>query len=176
MRVIAILSLAALIVGCSPKYHVEDWAGAAPAMKRHGGPVCLLPGPLPAEVESTLLGRARSSQHWYGGYAGVHAGVAQAARDRGADAVVDLHSRQRMGFIAFARPDAYGWAVKLKDPSSFDCIALGGKIDPGAANTSLARAPAVTGGGAYDECMSRVMRITDPALRLQSMAACDSAR
>lgn len=36
--------------------------------------------------------------------------------------------------------------------------------------------PAMEYGSGYDECMARVLRISDKALRLQAMAACDAAQ
>lgn len=173
MKGIVILMVVAALAGCSGKSVVQKWKDSSPPLPAYTGPVCLLPKPLPAGVDSVLLGRAIANQQWYGGYAGVNAELVTVARGVGADAVVDKKQRMKIGAFAWARPQVWGEAVRLKDPQNFDCVANGGAVYGG---TSLAVSPTVNSGETYDTCMARVMRISDPQLRLSAMPSCDSVK
>ncbi|QPI08264.1 hypothetical protein IM687_13760 [Stutzerimonas stutzeri] len=192
MRAIAVVALALLMVGCSNKSVVQKWANSEPAMASHSGPVCFLPTELPDGVESTFLGRAVANQQWYGDYTAVNSALADVARSVGADVITEKRQKKKFGFFAWARPQVWGWARRLDDPAAIDCVALGGRIDPGNGVPLTARklemaepepeltqidAPEqrVPTGSEYDECMARVMRISDAALRVESMAICDDA-
>lgn len=178
---LALICLLAL-AGCGTKAVVQPLKGSSKALPRYSGPVCLLPKPLPPDVKFTPLGRAVANQQWYGGFAKVNRALAEVARSVGADAVVSMRSHMKMGFIAVARPQSWGYAIKLQDPESFDCLASGGRYDgiapvrPAPSARALPAAPATPASPAYDACMARVLRIGDPALRLQAMDSCDAAK
>lgn len=180
MRIIVLIIAMAVLVGCGSKSTVQKWRGSKEPLPTYNGPVCLLPGPLPENIEFTFLGRAVANQQQYGGYAKVNATLADVARSVGADTVFDLQSKQKIGFFVVVRPQSWGMAARLKSPELFDCISSGGRVYPeiGMAPTSRATSTAVapSQAGAYDECMVRVMRISDSALRLKAMAACDDVQ
>ncbi len=173
----ALICLLAL-VGCGTKSVVQPTRDSKPPLPRYSGPVCLLPKRLPQDVAFTPLGRAVANQQWYGGFAKVNHAVAEVARSVGADAVVSMRSHMKMGFIAVVRPQSWGYAVKLKNPEAFDCLANGGRFDGTPPPRPLPTATAPTGPAstAYDACMARVLRIADPALRLEAMGSCDAAK
>ena len=168
------LCLVVALTGCGTKSVVQKWEGSQPALLPYAGPVCLLPTPLPESVDSVFLGRAVANQQWYGGYAKVNQALADVARASGADIVGDKHQHMKIGFFAWARPQVWGYAARLKHPESFDCVANGGTVYGGAiaATATNAARPVET----YDSCMARVLRITDPKLRLSSMSICDGAK
>lgn len=176
MRVLAALLLAALLVGCGTKSTVQKWKGSQPAMAPYSGPVCLLPGKLPDGVEYTLLGRAVANQQSYGGFAGVKQELVSTARSVGADAVTEQQQKMKVGAWAWARPQVWGFAVRLKNPQAFDCVANGGTVYPGAYQPAQTTKPIESPGRpqTYDECMARIMKISDPKLRAASMSACDA--
>lgn len=180
MRVVVVLLLAAFLMACGSKSAVQKWQGSEEPLPVYSGPVCLLPGLLPSKVEFTFLGRAVANQQQYGGYAQVNTALANVARTVGADTVYDLRSKQKVGFFVVVRPQSWGMAARLKSPESFDCIAHGGRIYPGTDETSTSSPAAeiapVSNAVTYDECMARVMRISDPTLRLQAMTACDGLK
>lgn len=173
MKGIVVVLMAVALMGCSGKSVVQKFKNSSPPLPPYSGPFCLLPKPLPAGVDSVLLGRAVANQQWYGGYAGVNEKLVNVARSVGADAVVEKRQKMKIGAVAWARPQVWGLAVRLKEPEKFDCAANGGAVYGG---TSLAVTPSAKSSETYDSCMARVMRITDPQLRLSSMSACDSAK
>ena len=168
-----VVLMAAALMGCSGKSVVQKLKNSSPPLPPYSGPLCMLSKPLPAGVESVLLGRVVANQQWYGGYAGVNEKLVNVARSVGADAVVEKQQKMKIGAVAWARPQVWGMAVRLKDPQKFDCVANGGSVYGG---SSLAVTPSAKSSETYDTCMARVMRITDPQLRLSSMSACDSAK
>jgi hypothetical protein len=101
--------------------------------------------------------------------------------------VFKQQDRQKIGAFAWARPQSWGFAARLKNPEQFNCITAGGReylggqrleinsagTPPAASNQNPA--PAIRSGSDYDKCMARVMRISDPDQRRQSMPMCDSA-
>lgn len=131
--------------------------------------------PLPEGVEADFHGIGVSNSHWYGGYAGPKRVLAEKARESGVDVVTEMRHRQVMGFFAVARPRVQGRAYSLKDPAAFDCLAHGGDVYGPHGPVSRSAVPADGSSVSYDECMSRVLRIADPALRVEAMAACDGA-
>lgn len=180
MRIIALIIAIVVLAGCGSKSTVQKWKGSEEPLPVYNGPVCLLPGPLPEGVEYTFLGRAVANQQKYGGYARVNAALVDVVRTVGADTVFELRSKQKIGFLVVVRPQSWGMAARLKSPESFDCIASGGKLYPGLgmAPVSHSNSTATTPVQAttYDDCMARVMRISDSALRLRAMTACDDVQ
>lgn len=181
MRIIALIIAIVVLSGCGTKSTVQKWKGSEEPLPVYNGPVCVLPGQLPEGVQFKFLGRAVANQQHYGGYAQVNAALANVVRSVGADTVFDLQSKQKIGFVPFVvvRPQSWGMAARLKSPESFDCIASGGKLYPGLgmATVSHSNSTAATSVQAttYDECMERVMRISDSGLRLEAMSTCDDA-
>lgn len=179
MKAIIAIAAAALLAGCGTKSVVQQWRGSEQPLPAHAGDVCLLPGAIPRDQEGAFLGRAVANQQWYGNHTRVNRALADAARRAGADVVVGLKSEYKMGAIAWARPQSYGMAYKLRDPAAFDCAAAGGKIDAGAPMAAAAAAPMQHAPAQplaqYDDCMARVVRISDASLRIESMKACDAA-
>ena len=177
MKGFVVLCAVLLLAGCGSKSVVQKWKGSAPPMPPYTGPVCLLPKPLPEGIPSVLLGRAVANQQGYGGYAKVKGALSEVARGVGANAVVDQKQKMKLfGLLAAARPQVWGFAVKIDDTSSFNCEAEGGRLYLHGERLELSSASGVTPSAGYDACMARVMKITDPQLRLSSMSACDSAK
>lgn len=174
MKGLLVVLIAVALSGCGTKSVVQKQVGSQPALPRYDGPVCLLPSSLPASVEAAFLGRAVANQQWYGGYAKVNQALADVARASGADIVSDKHQEMKIGFFAWARPQVWGYASRLKNPEAFDCAANGGTTYGGTHTASLPSASRVT--EAYDSCMARVLKIGDPELRLSSMSICDAAK
>lgn len=203
MRKLLLLATVVLISGCAAKANIHKISGASKPKPSHSRDVCLMDAPMPEDIDAVFMGRGVSNSQWYGGFAGVKALLAEKARQTGVDVVSDMKYRHVMGFFAWARPRVYGNAYALKNPAAFDCIAMGGQVyapgarlptpasevvrlgaTPAAAAVPAAQpvsspapvqaAPASTHGQSYDDCMARVLRIQDEALRLQSMSMCDS--
>lgn len=203
MRKLLLLAAVLLLSGCAAKANIHKISGAAKPKPAHSRAVCLMDAPMPEDIDAVYMGRGVSNSQWYGGFAGVKALLAEKARQTGVDVVSELKYRHVMGFFAWARPRVYGNAYSLKYPEAFDCVAMGGQVyAPGAklptpasevpkpvakpvaaaapvttpvsTPASVQTGPASTHGQSYDDCMARVLRIQDEALRLQSMSMCDS--
>lgn len=187
MKLVQIGIAAAVVIaltGCAPKASVQKWKGSMPALPPYTGPVCLLPGPLPADTEYTFLGRAVGNMYTYGSFATVENALADKVRTVGADTVYDKRMKMKIAPIPWgaARPQIWGMAVRLKAPEKFDCIASGGRLfgngqrlpvqQPAVATTPTSSKPS----SSYDDCMRRVLRISDYDLRMQALEACDSAQ
>lgn len=168
------LALVVALTGCGMKSVVQKTKVSQPALPRYEGPICLLPTPLPKSVEATQLGRAVANQQWYGGYSKVNQALADVARASGADIVSDKHQGMKIGFFAWARPQVWGYAARLKNPEAFDCTASGGTVYGAGYASATPRAPAPA--ETYDSCMAKVLKISDAQLRLSSMAICDGAK
>lgn len=189
--------VAAALSGCAPKATVQKWQGSQPAMPAHSAAVCFLPGPMPEGVEYTFLGRAVGNTYTYGSFDLVENAVADRARSVGADVVFDQRRKMKIAPIPWgaARPQMWGMAAALKDPASFDCVASGGRLfgsgrrlavqptTPALTPAAAVAAPTLQAPAAiqsqsassYDECMRRVVRISDAQLRMQAMETCDIA-
>lgn len=177
MKGFAVLCAVVLLAGCGSKAVVQKWKGSEPPMTPYSGPVCLLPKPLPDGVKSVLLGRAVANQQGYGGYAKVKGALSEVARGVGANAVVDQKQKMKLfGWLAAARPQVWGLAVRVDDASGFNCEAEGGRLYLHGERLELSASSSGTPSAGYDACMARVMKITDPQLRVSSMSACDSAK
>ncbi len=170
------------LAGCAPKASVQKWEGSMPALPPYMGPVCLLPGPLPEGTEYTFLGRAVGNMYTYGSFATVENTLADKVRTVGADTVYDKRMKMKIAPIPWgaARPQIWGMAVRLKAPEKFDCVASGGRLFGNGQRLPVQKpadvATPVLSGSSYDDCMRRVLRISDSDLRLQAIEACDAAQ
>lgn len=177
MKTLAVVLGALLVTGCGSKAVVQPWKDAVDAKPAHDRDVCLMDKPLPASVESELLGRSVANQQSYGGFAAVKAAMANISRQSGADVVADVHYKQKIGFFAVVRPQVWGYAYSLKDPAAFDCNAEGGQLygfsGPSTAVPVARRTESAQPSSEYDQCMHRVLRIQDEQLRLRGMETCD---
>ena len=181
MKTIAVLGLIVALTGCGLKSNTFNLSGHgyAPKVEPHFGAVCQIASPLPRGVDHKVVGIVRGNRGWFGGFAPVREAMAEEARSAGIDVIVNLQMRQDVAFrgIFILRPVGEGIGVKLTDSRSFDCLASGGRIYPGSGLPSVfgpTDTPAVSEQG-YDDCMERVMRISDSGLRLEAMSTCDDA-
>ncbi|MET1077568.1 MAG: hypothetical protein ABWY06_06055 [Pseudomonas sp.] len=198
-RALAALAMAVL-AGCGTKANTLniDGRGYAKSLGAHNGPVCLLKGVLPAQFEHQVVGTLKGNRQVPGNFEGVRVAMANEARNKGADVVENLVMEQDWAFrgIFLLRPIGQGQALRLRDPGALDCLALGGlkygtgqrQADPQPTSVQAPLAAPVpaaekastplrsesTAGGSYDDCIRRVMRISDPQLRLKGMEACDT--
>src|SRR5690606_18191894 len=163
MRAIAVLGLAAVLAGCATNASVHKKVDSVANKPAHNRDVCFMTGPLPEGVDADFLGIGVSNSHWYGGYAGPKRVLAERARATGVDVITEMRHRQVMGFFAVARPRVQGRAYSLKDPAAFNCRAFGGEVYGlnGPRSASYAPAPRSEPSAGYDECMARVLRISD---------------
>ncbi|WP_263144861.1 hypothetical protein [Pseudomonas sp. RIT-PI-AD] len=190
-RVLSITLAAIVLSGCGGAV-VQRTRDSQPALPPYTGPICLLPKPLPDNVDSTPLGRAIANSATYGGFAKMNLKLANVARSVGADAVVNKRSKMKIAPIPWgaARPQSWGMAVRIKNPEAFDCVASGGRlydqngpilappspspqVKPQASPQGQVRAEKQQPGSEYDACMVRVMKITDAQLRASMMTTCD---
>ena len=176
MRVLLFLLITVFLSACGTKSTVQNWKGSQPSMAYYSGPFCVLPGKLPEGTEYTLMGRAVANQESYGGFAGVNQRLVEVSRSVGADVIVEKKQKMKVGIWAWARPQAWGFAVRLKNPQAFDCAANGGTVYPGVYQPAQVSRPINSPGSpqSYDECMARILKISDPKLRASSMSACDA--
>lgn len=178
MRAIAVVAVAVVLAGCATNASVHKKVDSVANKPAHNRDVCFMTGPLPDGVDADFLGIGVSNSHWYGGYAGPKRVLANKAREAGVDVITEMRHRQVIGFFAVVRPRVQGRAYSLKDPAAFNCQAHGGEVYGlnGLKAATYAPAPIGAPSSSYDQCMARVMRISDPALRLQAMTACDGAQ
>lgn len=188
MRAIAVVALAVALTGCGLKSNTFNMDGRGYLEDRapHDRAVCQLDSAMPLGVPYKDVGIVRGNRGFFGGFLPVRQVMADEARKAGIDVIHSMRMRQDVAFrgVFILRPIGEGVGARLDNPEAFNCLAQGGRLYPsdggvpiqgGPRAVSLV-APASASAGTYDECMSRVMRITDPTLRLQSMAACDSAK
>ena len=98
------------------------------AMQSHNEPVCFLRGVLPTKLIKEELGAIRGGKRWYGSMTEVLNVMAVEARRIGADAVIGLDARRDANAVAWARPVADGTAVRLNDPTQFNCAEFSGTL------------------------------------------------
>lgn len=182
-RVIGLCAAAIVLSGCGLKANTFNENGRGYAYKGdpYSGPVCQLDTPVAGDVEYDVVGLIRGNRGWFGGFGPVRQVMADEARSAGADVISSMRMRQDVAFrgIFILRPIGEGNGLRLKNPETFDCLARGGRIYPAngsapiypAARTVIASKQADA--GSYDECMQRVLKITDPALKVEAMSACD---
>jgi hypothetical protein len=133
MNKILLLVAAAAIAGCANtavKTKTELARGAQVTSRT--GPVCLLAGSLPEDVQATRIGRIKATKGTYGETANLMQPIADEARRVGADAVVELQASTRLKSPLpwrVAAPTGDGFAVKFADGApAFDCVAHGGQL------------------------------------------------
>ena len=186
MRAIAIVAVAVALTGCGLKSNTFNMDGRGYMEDRapHDRAVCQLDSAMPLGVPYKDVGIVRGNRGFFGGFLPVRQVMADEARKAGIDVIHSMRMRQDVAFrgVFILRPIGEGVGARLDNPEAFNCLAQGGRMYPadrgvpiqgGPRAASLGALPAAP--GTYDECMSRVMRISDPALRLQAMAACDGA-
>lgn len=187
MRVIAVVAVATLLTGCGLKSNTFNMDGRGYLEDRtpHDRAVCQLDSAMPLGVPYKDVGIVRGNRGFFGGFLPVRQVMADEARKAGIDVIHSMHMRQDVAFrgVFILRPVGEGVGARLDNPEAFNCLALGGRMYPANRGVPVQGGPravsAALPAGApvsYDECMARVMRITDPELRVQSMAACDSAQ
>lgn len=181
MRAIAIVAVAVALMGCGLKANTfnPDGRGYLENRKPIEGAVCQLDSSPPEGVTYKPVGLIRGNRGSFGGFLPVRQAMADEARMAGADVIFNMRMHQDVAFrgIFILRPVGEGMGIKLDNPESFDCLANGGRLYPGKGMAPIYghQRAAAASAGTYDECMSRVMRISDPSLRLQAMTTCDGA-
>lgn len=125
---IAIAALAIALTGCAAVRESDLREHRPTSMKAHSGPVCMMKSPMPQHVEHEPLGLIESYSRFYGPMDPILDALAEEARSIGANAVVRLNPRHKMGLIAWARPFADGQGIRIADPASFDCLKFGGEL------------------------------------------------
>lgn len=188
MRAIAVAALAVTLAGCGLKSNTFNMDGRGYLQDRtpHDRAVCQLDSAMPLGVPYKDVGIVRGNRGFFGGFLPVRQAMADEARKAGIDVIHSMRMRQDVAFrgVFILRPVGEGVGARLDNPEAFNCLAQGGRMYPagrgvpiqGGPVAASAVAPPTAVPGTYDECMSRVMRISDPALRLQAMAACDGAQ
>lgn len=188
MRVIAIVVLAVALAGCGLKANTfnMDGRGYLGDREPHTRSVCQLDSAIPVDVPYKDIGIVRGNRGFFGGFLPVRQIMADEARQAGIDVIHSMRMRQDVAFrgVFILRPVGEGVGAKLDSPDTFNCLAQGGRLYPANRGVPIqggpkAAAPIALPAGSlpsYDECMSRVLRITDPALRVEAMSACDGAQ
>lgn len=93
------------------------------------GPVCLIAGLPPAQLQYQVLGKIKQGKDGYGEIEDVIPGLANQARAMGAHAVIQYSASQRFGLWPwrFVYPFVRGTAVRWSQPPP-DCAAMGGQL------------------------------------------------
>ncbi|MES2818510.1 MAG: hypothetical protein V4812_05920 [Pseudomonadota bacterium] len=114
----------------------------------------------------------------YGSFAPVENALADVVRTVGADTVIDKRMKMKIAPIPWgaARPQVWGMAVRLKNPEAFDCVASGGRLYGNGQRLPPPSAVKAETAISYDDCMRRVVGISDSDLRLKAMESCDAAK
>lgn len=90
------------------------------------GPVLVVEGPLPAEVQFEVIADIEVGKVWYGGSEKILQGLADRARAFGADAVIEAKTWHQPSGYAWAAPHGHGRAVRILNPDEIpDLPALG---------------------------------------------------
>lgn len=188
MRAIAVVAVAAVLAGCGLKSNTFNMDGRGYLQDRtpHDRAVCQLDSAMPLGVPYKDVGIVRGNRGFFGGFLPVRQVMADEARKAGIDVIHSMRMRQDVAFrgVFILRPVGEGVGARLDNPEAFNCLAQGGRMYPadrgvpiqGGPRAVSAAALPVGAPGSYDECMARVMRISDQALRLQAMTACDGAQ
>lgn len=101
------------------------------ALKSHSSPVCLLDGPLPADLKYREVGRITASKKTYGTPDEVLLAMADEGRRIGAEAIIGLEARQRRGVMPWRMsvPANAGTLIKIDAESlPLDCAKLEGRL------------------------------------------------
>ena len=124
--VLAASAAAILITACAPTSQSKRVTDAP--VQARTGPVCLLKGPMPANIRHTVVGEINASKETYGSVNEIIPLLGDEARKMGADVVINVTTAQRLGMFAWARPVASGTAVKVERPADFNCTKMGGEV------------------------------------------------
>lgn len=203
MRLIAIVGLALLLAGCSSRPALEFGFGSPPTVAQTRGIVqehlevalkdptniqgltigrpeaaCYSRGPGKRDVCGYRVCVAYNAKNSFGGYVGRKVYVYWILKRWG------LQIAENRGACPMTFDDWFGSPpVETKDFCAFqprNAGCLNGKVEqfaPVAEEMPAAPVPAhAPSGSAYDECMRRVLRISDQSLRLQAMGSCDGAK
>jgi hypothetical protein len=127
MKIISGIVITMVLCGCAARSTVKLSPYPEKTYASHTGPVCMLKSPLPVGVTATTIGLIDSSKRTYGSVNELLPLMAADARRIGADAIVSMDTGQKFGLLAWSRPVGKGTAVKLDDPQSINCVALGGE-------------------------------------------------
>jgi hypothetical protein len=100
----------------------------AAKLNPNAGQVGMLRSPLPPEIKHKALGKIDSSKRTYGSVSEPIPLMTADTRAIGAGAIVKLNTSQKMGLLAWVSPVGTGTAVKIEDPESFNCLAIGGEL------------------------------------------------
>tara|TARA_Y100001951_G_scaffold103734_1_gene113279 strand:+ start:14031 stop:14615 length:585 start_codon:yes stop_codon:yes gene_type:complete len=187
MRVIVICTLALMLAGCGLKANTFNMDGRGYYQDReaHSRSVCQLDSAMPVGVDYKDVAVVRGNRGFFGGFLPVRQVMADEARQAGIDVIHSMRMRQDVAFrgIFILRPVGEGVGARLDSPDTFNCLVQGGRLYPanrgvpiqgGPRAVAPVAAPAVQP-ASYDDCMARVLRISDPALRVQAMSVCDGA-
>lgn len=128
MKLAILFSVVVLLSGCAAKSIIHPVSKGQAALTSHSEPVCFMKSPMPSSVAHAVIGRVKSSKNTYGSVSELLPLMAADARAVGADAIINLNTGQRMGLLAWSRPVGTGTAIKLTDPSTFNCAAHGGDL------------------------------------------------
>ncbi len=128
MKITAALIAVALLSGCAAVRESDLREHHESRIAPHSGPVCLMKAPMPPQVAHEDLGLIESYSRFYGSMDPILDALAEEARSIGANAVVRVNPRHKMGLIAWARPFADGRGIKLANAAEFDCLKFGGEL------------------------------------------------
>lgn len=188
IRFVAVAAGLVLLSGCGLKANTFNLDGRGYLEDRapHNRSVCQLDTGMPQSVAYHDVGIVRGNRGFFGSFLPVRQIMADEARRAGIDVIHSMHMRQDVAFrgIFILRPVGEGVGARLDSPDTFNCLAQGGRLYPANRGVPIqggpqAVAPVATPAAqpaSYDDCMARVLRISDPALRVQAMAACDGAK
>ncbi|MFC0403194.1 hypothetical protein [Paraburkholderia rhizosphaerae] len=92
------------------------------------GDFCFFAHLPPADQKYEVVKKLKVGKGTYGGVNDILPKLAENARTRGADAIIEYGGSQRFGFWPWrmVRPVVRGVAVKWTEPKSVDCEAIGG--------------------------------------------------
>lgn len=92
----------------------------------HSNRVYVTGASLPTTVKYKVLAQLEVGKVWHGSSDNVFESLADAARELGADAVVEVETWHQPAGWSWAAPHGSGKAVKIIEPTSADLPSLGG--------------------------------------------------
>lgn len=133
-KILILVATAAALAGCATgvKTKTELAGGKGAAVTSRTGPVCMLAGGLPDDVQIISIGKVKATKGTYGSTDNLMRPMADEARRVGADAIINLQADQRFkGPLPwrYNAPTGAGTAVHFVDAAApFDCAANGGQL------------------------------------------------
>lgn len=119
MRILAVICLTLLFVGCSERQTMPPpGATAVKSYPAHGKQVRIVRSDLPAGSNYEVLAMVKAIEGGYGELATAERKLADDARSLGADAVINVKVWHAPRLGAWAAPHAEGLAVKITRPES----------------------------------------------------------